>query len=531
MKKTLQKPFLIVSAMLVFTLLIACNSGKNKKNKKTKTTSALSTQNNNNILLDSNALLPFFKANKISDSVQKDVIDFYEERNYQQAWINDDGLTIAASNFYNQLQNYKTDFEDNRFMNVQLDSFIDNIKDDEKAFLKQTKNVEQLELLLTTTFFKYSKNVYGGITNDSKSLGWFIPRKKRDYQVLLDSLLSQNTNADFEEPLNKYYSPLKEKLKSYRVIEKNGGFSKTIIFSKAILLNETDSSIGEIKKHLFTTGDLKLNDKTNVFTDTLMAAVKHYQQRMGLTETGNIDVNTVAEMNKPIAARIKQIMVNMERLRWVPAQVEKDYLLINIPEFKLHVFENDKLAWETNVVVGKALTQTTIFKGNMSSIVLNPYWNVPYSIFKKEIKPRLTNRYLARNNMERYNGGVRQKPGKNNSLGKIKFLFPNNYNIYLHDTPSKSLFGETKRGFSHGCVRVQEPQKLAAYLLRKDANWNIEKMNTVLQTDIETPITLSPTIPVYIVYFTTWVDSAGDLNFRNDLYNLDEKLSKEIFGK
>jgi L,D-transpeptidase YcbB len=531
MKKKLQRVFLFVCCISTVGLLISCNSNNNKKKKKNAINKALSKQDNNDILLDSTALAPFFKANKISDSTQKDVVNFYQERAFQQAWINTDGLTVGANNFYDQLQNYKADFDDNQFMNLQLDSLIDNIKDDEKAFLKQPTNVVQLELLLTATFFTYSKKVYGGVTQESKSLGWFIPRKKRDYQVLLDSLVSQNKDADFEEPLNKYYSLLKEKLKAYRIIEKNGGFSKYIPFKKAILLTETDSSISEIKKHLHTTGDLKTNDKTNMFTDTLLQAVKHYQQRMGLTETGIIDANSIKEMNTPITDRIKQIMVNMERLRWVPAEVEKDYLLVNIPEFKLHVFENDKLAWETNVVVGKALTQTTIFKGNMSKIVLNPYWNVPYSIFKKEIKPRLTNRYLARNNMERYNGGVRQKPGKNNSLGKIKFLFPNNYNIYLHDTPSKSLFGETKRGFSHGCVRVQEPQKLATYLLRKDTSWNIEKMNTIWQTDIETPITLTPTVPVYIVYFTSWVDSAGDLNFRNDLYKLDEKLSKEIFGK
>lgn len=528
MKKKIQEIFLFALTIVIFGLLISCN---NSKNKKKNSNTALSKQNNNDLLLDSNTLVIFFKTNKISDSIQKDILMFYQDRSFQQAWINTEGLTIAANNFYDQLQNYKADFKDDRFMNLQLDSLIDNIKDDEKAFLKQTKNISLLELLLTTTFFKYSQKVYGGITKESKNLGWFIPRKKRDYQVLLDSLISQNTNADFEEPLNKYYSLLKEKLKAFRIIEKKGGFSNFIHFTKQLVINETDTSIANIKNHLFTTGDLKMNDKTYLFTDSLMLAVKHYQQRMGLTETGKIDANTVAEMNKPVANRIKQIMVNMERLRWVPAEVEKDYLLINIPEFKLHVFENNKLAWVTNVVVGKVLTQTTIFKGNVSQIVLNPYWNVPFSIYKKEIKPRLTNRYLANNNMERYNGGIRQKPGKNNALGRIKFLFPNNYNIYLHDTPSKNLFEETKRGFSHGCIRVQEPQKLALYLLRKDMNWNIEKMNSILQTDVETPITLAPTMPVYIVYFTAWVDSEGDLNFRNDLYNLDEKLSKEIFGK
>ncbi len=530
MKKKSQKIFLFALSISFFILLLSC---KNRASKKDKTTNnnALSKENNNDLLLDSNALVPFFKANKVSDSTQKDVLSFYQERNFQQAWINADGLTIAANNFYDQLQNYKKDFDDNRFMDVQLDSLMYNIKDDEKIFLKETKHIEQLELLLTTTFFKYSKKVYGGITQESKSLGWFIPRKKRDYEVLLDSLVSQSASSGFEEPLNKYYSLLKERLKAYRIIEKNGGFSDAIHLKETLSFTDIDSCISEVKKHLFTTGDLKENDKTDLFTDTLMLAVKHYQQRMGLTESGKIDLTIAAEMNKPIATRIKQIMINMERLRWVPAEVENDYLLVNIPEFKLHVFENDKLAWETNVVVGKALTQTTIFKGNVSQIVLNPYWNVPYSIYKKEIRPRLSNRYLARNNMERYNGGVRQKPGKNNALGKIKFLFPNNYNIYLHDTPSKNLFGETKRGFSHGCIRVQEPQKLALYLLRKDKEWDAVRMDSIFSTNKEFPISLTPTMPVYIVYFTTWVDSAGDLNFRNDLYNLDAKLSKEIFGK
>ena len=225
-------------------------------------------------------------------------------------------------------------------------------------------------------------------------------------------------------------------------------------------------------------------------------------------------------------------MVNLERLRWIPVQMEKDYLLINIPEFKLHVFENSKQVWAANVVVGKTARRTSIFRGNLSQIVLNPFWGIPNSIVQDEILPKIKKNpnYLANNNMEVIDGNYRQKPGLNNALGKIKFLFPNNYNIYLHDTPSKGLFKENTRAFSHGCIRVENPKKLAYYLLRNEPEWSPEKINNVLLTDTMTNIIVRPTVPVYIAYFTAWVDNTGQLNFRNDLYNLDNKLSKEVFG-
>jgi murein L,D-transpeptidase YcbB/YkuD len=176
--------------------------------------------------------------------------------------------------------------------------------------------------------------------------------------------------------------------------------------------------------------------------------------------------------------------------------------------------------------------KTSIFRGNISQIVLNPSWGIPTSMVKNEILPKIrsNSNYLAQNNIEVINGNYRQKPGKNNALGKMKFLFPNHFNIYLHDTPSKSLFGATNRAFSHGCIRVENPKKLVLYLLRKKADWNEERVDNILGTDNETLIKLMPTVPVYIAYFTAWVDNTGQLNFRNDLYHLDEKLSIEIFG-
>ena len=148
------------------------------------------------------------------------------------------------------------------------------------------------------------------------------------------------------------------------------------------------------------------------------------------------------------------MMVNTERLRWIPVEMEKDYLLINIPEFKLYIFENEKPIWNTNVVIGKEVKRTSIFKGNMSQIILNPYWGIPASIVRNEIFPHIRRNfnYLAQNNMEIIDGNYRQKLGKSNALGKMKFMFANNYHIYLYDTPSKGLFGETKQAFIHGCI-------------------------------------------------------------------------------
>jgi murein L,D-transpeptidase YcbB/YkuD len=195
--------------------------------------------------------------------------------------------------------------------------------------------------------------------------------------------------------------------------------------------------------------------------------------------------------------------------------------------------EKDSVILSCNVVVGKATNKTVIFRGDMKYVVFSPYWNVPPSIINKEILPAMKRNpnYLAKHNME-YNGGkIRQKPGPNNSLGLVKFLFPNSFNIYLHDTPSKSLFKEDKRAFSHGCIRVSEPFELARYLLRHDPSWTPEKINGAMNSGKEQYVTLKNTVPVYLVYFTAFVDAQGKLNFRDDIYNRDQELKEMLFAK
>ncbi len=525
-------PFFLVF-FLVFVSFGCNNKSKNTRYKDDSLSAIYSKQAYSNLKLDSLQVYDFIKSFPLSDSIRNGFTQFYTYRNFEYAWITKDGLALAATNFYEQLHAESKDFADNSLLNKTLDSLFNEASNNEKKFLKQANRVKQLELLLTATFFKYAEKVYGGATRSTIDLGWFIPRKKKDYLSLLNSLVSNKTETQIQEPVNEYYIRLKEKLKLYRDIKQRGGFRQIIANDKFIKLGDSATYILPIKHHLTLTGDLITNDNTMIFTQNVKTALLNFQHRMGLPENGELDAKTLNELNQTVDFRIKQIMVNLERLRWVPIQMERDYLLVNIPEFRLHVFENNKQLWQTNVVVGKTARRTSIFRGNLSTIVLNPYWGVPYRIAQEEIIPKIRRNpnYLANNNMEFIDGNYRQKPGKNNALGKIKFLFPNNYSIYLHDTPAKSLFKENFRAFSHGCIRVENPIKLANHLLKDNAGWSESRVNQILATTTNTTIKISPTVPVYIAYFTAWVDNTGKLNFRNDIYNLDIKLSKEIFGE
>ena len=542
----------VVIVLLFSLLFLSCNNTKKDNEDVFAKTGIYTTKNYTDLVLTTEDIDSFFKEQPENEDIITEVKKFYQHRNYQYAWFTKDGMTSAIPNFYNQLQNFSIDFDDQTFKNPQLDTLITLIKTDSNQTKLSENRTKKLELLLTTTFFKYSKRVYSGFANSPYNLNWFIPRNKKNYQILLDSLVISNNNESIWQPSNEYYLRLKEKLKLYRNIQNNGGFPVIPTPIKTLSVASKDSSIIKIKEYLVLTQDLKTNDQTIIFTDSLAKAISHFQYRMGIKEDGEIGVLTVKEMNKSIDFRIKQIMINMERLRWFPEDIESNFLLINIPEFKLHVFENTKKIWDSKVVVGKEATRTSIFKGSISQIIINPYWNVPNSIIRKEILPILKRHpsYLTKNNMEVLSGNkvinhhsinwnqykrnipyaIRQRPGNDNALGRIKFLFPNNFGIYLHDTPSKTLFDENKRAFSHGCIRVQEPKKLALYLLRNTTSWDENKFDEILKKNKTFGIPLKPNIPIYIVYFTTWVDGKGEINFRNDLYDFDNLLEKEIFS-
>ena len=545
-------PFLVFTCLAFASSLMSCAKEKNAKGI-LPDTSIYSKINYSPMLLDSSILANFYTKNKIDDSLKIQIDEFYSRRNFQFAWFNQNGITSACHIYYNQLMSFSEDFQDKSLNSELVDSLINVAHIENKEYSLPIGEMRNIELLLTTSFFKYAQKAYGGIEKNLYDLEWFIPRKRKNFQVLLDSLVSSNSNFKAQEPVNHFYIKLKEKLKTYKKIEKTGGLPLITTLKKQVVLGEKDTCLVSLKKYLFITGDLRKSDTSQVFNDSLKTALTRFQRRFGLTDNGILNKGTIDELNVPLEARIRQIMVNLERLRWLPDEIEADYFFVNIPEFRLHVFEDNKEVSTSKVVVGKTATKTSIFKGSLSTIVLNPSWGVPKSIVVNEILPKLksSTSYLTRNNMEvylknkvidptsvnwsKYSSDVpysfKQKPGSNNSLGKIKFLFPNNFDIYLHDTPSKSLFSQTQRAFSHGCIRVENPKKLAQYVLKNDKKWTSEKIEETLLTDKETRIEVKPKIPVYIVYLTAWVDGKGGINFRKDLYQFDEKLASEIFGE
>jgi murein L,D-transpeptidase YcbB/YkuD len=341
-------------------------------------------------------------------------------------------------------------------------------------------------------------------------------------------MLKPGGTATAIKPVYRQYNLLKEYLKKYKALPPDN-MTISLPDNKPIRLGDTSLMIVKLRKKLLLLGDLPNNSDTTsgIYDSTLLNAVKRFQKRHGMKEDGIAGGGMVRELNVPVQKRIEKIIVNMERNRWLPTDVRGRYLAVNIPEFVLHAYNDDSLLWNMNVVVGRDVNKTVIFAGTINQIVFSPYWNVTPNILKKEILPGIQKdpNYLETHHMEKFGDGVRQKPGPWNSLGAVKFLFPNSHSIYLHDTPSKSLFQESKRAFSHGCIRVAEPRNLAMYMLRDDPTWPEERITKAMASGKEQYVAVKNPMPVYITYFTAWVDRQGQLNFREDIYNRDRELA------
>jgi len=522
--------------ILMFCSLLGSCSKKEKKLPEIAVRDTTITIENSftELFVDSAALNQFVQTTE-NDSIANQIQSFYNHRNYQFAWFFPDGLADFVPTFLGLQNDYIHYSGDSSLYNAQLISKIDSLKLLKRINPKDTA-VLSTELLLTEQFFRYASRAYTGDHRiNTQELNWFIPRKKINTEAFLDSLLKNKAqNLSAYEPVNKQYNLLKENLLNYYKIRKEQTWDSLAAGNKKLKEGNRYDVIPEIKNRLYALGDLPEADSTDLLDTTLTRAVKRFQSRFGLKQDGQIGASFFRELNVPVQERIQQILINMERIRWVPATPKTDYLLVNIPEYKLHVYEDGSLAFNMNVVVGSEAHSTVIFSGTLNQIVFSPYWNVPPSILKNEILPGIKRNpnYLARHNMEWNGNAVRQKPGPRNSLGLVKFLFPNSYNIYLHDTPSKNLFGESSRAFSHGCIRLSEPKKLAEFLLRKDSTWTEEKITTAMNLGKEKYVRLrgKSEIPVFIGYFTVWVDQNGQLNFRKDIYGHDQKMAERLFS-
>ena len=267
-------------------------------------------------------------------------------------------------------------------------------------------------------------------------------------------------------------------------------------------------------------------DPADVFDPALQQAVQRFQLRYGLKADGLVGAPTLEAMNVPVGGRILQIEANMERWRWLPRELPATRVQVNIAAAVLAVYRDGEPVMAMKAVAGKPEDQTPMLRSNISSIVLNPPWHVPDSIAKKEIWPKAhkDKAYLARNQYQVIGGRLVQKAGPKSALGRFKFDFANTFGVYLHDTPAQAGFGRASRLSSHGCVRLEQPKALASLLLDDNSSWPLTRIDTVIQGDDTIRVPLSQTIPVYILYWTVFVDNSGQTQFRADAYDWDQKL-------
>ncbi|MBB6610367.1 L,D-transpeptidase family protein [Pontibacter sp. Tf4] len=504
---------------------------------------------------------------------------FYGDRDYQLAWFRDNKLVPEVDKFLTTMKNATREGLDPKKYNVaDLEGMLKRYDEMDGQDSTRLDLQEQLDVALTATYFDYASDFYRGRVNPAEvgSIDWNVKRNKIKLHKALQTILKEreSTYPYYEfEALHKGYTDLRDVLQKYRALQEKGGWQKVELGKRKMLQKgDTATAVLQLRKRLNPGQPINVNDpKMRLFDEGLVAQVKKFQALHGLDQDGKVGGNTLRMMNVPIEDRIQQIMMNMERWRWIPKRLvpkslDQKYIWVNIPEYKLYIYEdpnNDpeaerayKKVYEMRVVVGKELNSTPIFSDKMEYVVLAPYWNVPNSIVEKEVKPQMLSgsNYLERNNMEivtkeknpkpvspydidwasvtekNFPYMVRQRPGGKNSLGDVKFLFPNQYSVYLHDTPADALFNQTERGFSHGCVRLEKPMDLAKYVLQDMPEWTDQRIQETIAAGEETWITLPKQIQVYLVYFTSWVDEEGNVHFRDDIYGHDKKLAKEFFG-
>jgi L,D-transpeptidase YcbB len=538
----------IILAVPFFAILYSCSDLASSERERTTTkeekniskvdVSITPSNSYSDLFFDTTALENFIKQNKIPDSIGRRLESFYNTRNYQFAWFSKDGLTEQARGFWN-LHDYVTTYEaDSSLKDKKLQKKMDRLIAEDELSVSASKDFINTELTLTQHFIMYMLNNYEKGYVKRKEMERFVPRKKEDPLNLADSLINKKHKDDkYFEDVNASYKMLKDQLVKYLEIARNGGWPQVNPVKKSLKKGTSSPDIAIIKKRLMISGDLAGNDTSQVFNDTLVMAVKNFQSRHGFTSTGIISDSLVKEMNVPAVQRVEQLLMNMDRMRWLANEPTGNLIVVNIPEFMMHIYEGKEKYADIVVVVGKEGHNTMMFNGDLNQVVFSPYWNVPPSIVAKEILPAIDKNpnYIAKENMEITGNDdglpvIRQKPGPGNALGKVKFLFPNSFNIYFHDTPSKSLFEKDKRAYSHGCIRVKEPEKLANYVLRNQPEWTPEKINEAMNSGEEKYVKVKNPIAVVVTYYTAWVDENGRLNFREDIYGHDQKLAQKMFN-
>lgn len=507
-------------------------------------------------VLESGRRPAFVTADAEGSDLWKKTRQFYNQREFAPAWIEDAEPTSRMTELIAALREAGREGLDPELYSATL--IEEKRAEASKGFLtKQGFDPEEagrLDAWLTYLYLKYAADLANGMSDlASADRNWHIEPEAFDPLAHLQEALDGNRIASSLEdllPEHAKYAALREALEDHRRIAAEGGWPEV---PKNLRLEpgQKHAGVAALARRLAASGDYTgrvptedpegHGDAAMAYDKDLQAAVVRFQARHGLAAAGLVGAETVAALNVPVEARIRQIELNLERWRWLPRELGDRYILVNVPEMRLRVYEEAKVALAMNVVVGTKETQTPIFNDEMSYLVFSPYWNVPDSIAQGETLPGMMRDpdYLARNDMEIIdksgeaidpadmdmdaleNYRFRQRPGATNSLGLVKFMFPNQFNVYLHDTPADSLFTRANRAFSHGCVRLAEPVALAEYVLRDQKEWDNDAITAAMNAGTEKTVKLTERLPVYLVYWTAKVDEEGVLQFRPDIYGID----------
>lgn len=474
----------------------------------------------------------------------------YEKTNYRQSWKDKDNLeeliTILRDSYNEGLT--PSDYHLER-----IDKLVTELSIEES----DSKSAD-LDLILTDAAILYSKHLILGKVDQNKiRAGWDIPKAMipEVSQGYLEEALNTKqlkTLINKLTPDHYMYKHLRNGLRNYREIAKNGGWPK-ILQGQALKLDVKDARNLVLREYLKITGDLdssnmSLND--SVFDTNLENAVKSFQFRHNLNQDGVVGKGTVAVMNIPVEQRIDEIRISLERARWVLHHFPNDFLIVNIAGYNIRRITNDSIVFYSRVIVGKHFHETPIFDGTMTYIELNPTWTLPYSIATNETLPKLKSNpnYLSEMNMiimnkdgkeldpstvdfnsvskNNFPYSIRQNAGPNNALGEVKFIFPNSYSVYLHDTPARSLFSREDRAFSHGCIRLDKKWELFLNLMGSE--WNMNKIDEILASGETTIVKLKKPIKIMLLYWTAGADKSDILYFDKDIYDRDPEVLKEL---
>lgn len=499
-------------------------------------------------------------------SIQKaaeSVMIFYTERNFEPAWVDENGIKPESSLLIRTISNVESEGLPKVAYPIET---IERLSADAifmaaKGSRLSADLMAQLDISLSTAFFLHSAYfLYSRLEMDydfnAEQLNEYsLSRLVQDLEHALsthtiDALLGQLT------PHQQAYEKLKAVKKRYEIIVAAGGWPELPDGPKLEMCDQ-NRRVGLLRERLMRSNDLAEPPEKEIdyFDEGLKNAVRHFQLRHGLEADGIVGPSTLSALNVSAEKRLTQIIVNLERWRQLPRDLGERYIEVNIPDFRLKVVDQGETVRSMRVVVGKTTRPTPVLSGLITYLEINPYWTVPPQIARKDILPKIQEdpAYLTRQNIRVYENWMadaaelnpdaidwrlinanhfpyklRQEPVAGNALGQVKFMFPNKLNVYLHDTPSKELFAREQRSFSSGCVRVENPMELAEYLLNEDKGWDRQALNRIIEGGSSKVILLKKPMPVYLLYWTAWAEKNGEVHFRNDLYGRDEILMQAI---